>query len=256
MANKYFFVLLISLLLFIFACTSQQQLQPSAQVPVPEANEKATEKAIVEQQKPEPKLTIIAPKDGEYIKGFKVSVELKAEDFNIVPIGQPVKEGEGHFHIWFDSDKKVTTDNKVTFENIVSGKHSIVAELVKSDHSSLSSKVTKSIIVNVESDYVPKVEQPKTGTAEFTVEADDRGFYPDTIKAKINQTVKINFKFRDDSIYFAGLDVKGPFEDVKYKLKGEQPVTREFTMKDETKIKSYWPSSGVQKGTLTVEVQK
>ena len=91
---------------------------------------------------------------------------------------------------------------------------------------------------------------------EFSIEADDNGFYPGTIKVKIGDKVKINFKFRDDSIYFAGLDVKGPFEDIKYNLKGEQPVTREFTMKDETKITSWWPASGVKKATLTVEVEK
>ncbi|MBI2650417.1 hypothetical protein HYX04_03820, partial [Candidatus Woesearchaeota archaeon] len=49
---------------------------------------------------------------------------------------------------------------------------------------------------------------------------------------------------------------KGPFQDINYKLKGEQPITREFTMKDETKITSWWPSSGVKKATLTVEAAK
>lgn len=38
------------------------------------------------------------------------------------------------------------------------------------------------------------------------------------------------------TFYFAGLDVKGPFPTIQYKLKGEQPLTAEFTMKDETKI--------------------
>jgi hypothetical protein len=60
----------------------------------------------------------------------------------------------------------------------------------------------------------------------------------------------------DDSIYFAGLDVKGPFEDIKYRMRGEQPITREFTMKDETRITSYWPASGVKKATLVVEIAK
>ena len=185
-----------------------------------------------------------------------MNVELKAENFNIVPVGEPVKKNEGHFHVWLDSEKKLGPQSTFTFENVVSGKHSIVAELVKSDHSSLSPKITKTITINVESDYIPPQPVQQQGVAEFTVEADDRGFYPSAIKAKIGDKVIIHFKFRDDSIYFAGLDVKGPFDDINYKLKGEQPVTREFTMKDETRIVSYWPSSGVKKATLTVEVEE
>jgi hypothetical protein len=202
-------------------------------------------------------LSIVSPADGQLIKGSKVTVELQQENFNIVPVGSPVKENEGHFHVWLDSEKKVTPDKIVDFENIASGRHTIVAELVKSDHSSLSPKVTKIITINVESDYVPKVEAAQQpGIREYTVEADDNGFYPGILKAKTGETVKISFKFRDNSVYFAGLDVKGPFEDVKYKLKGEQPITREFIMKEETKITSWWPASGVKKATLTVEVEK
>ena len=201
-------------------------------------------------------LKIISPKDGDLIKNSKVTVEVHAENFNLVPVGSHVKDNEGHFHVWFDSEKKLGPQTAFTFENVVSGKHSIVAELVKSDHSSLSPKITKVIAINVESDYIPKAELQENGLKEFTVEADDKGFYPNTLKAKINDSVKINFKFRDDSIYFAGLDVRGPFPTIQYKLHGQQPVTAEFTMKGETKIDSYWPSSGVHKATLIVEVEK
>lgn len=258
MDNKYFIRILILLLLLVFACTPQQQpKQSTINVPAPSTEkEKVVEKVIAPQPKGNPTLIIISPKDGELIKSSKVIVELKEENFNIVPIGSLVKEGEGHFHVWFDSEKKVTTDKTVNFENIVSDKHTVVAELVKSDHSSLSPRITKTTTINVESDYVPKVEASQQGVKEFTVEADDRDFYPNMIKAKIGDKVKINFKFRDDSIYFAGLDVKGPFADINYKLKGEQPITREFTMKDETKIISYWPASGVKKADLIVEVAK
>ena len=211
---------------------------------------------IIEQQKVNPKLIIASPNDGDLIKSLKVTVELQAENFKIVPVGQPVNEGEGHFHVWLDSEKIVTVDRIVTFENIVSGKHTITAELVKSDHSSLIPRITKAITINVESDYVPKVEAPQQSINEFTVEADDNGFYPNKLQAKVGDKLKINFKFRDNAIYFAGLDVKGPFPTIQYKLKGEQPLTAEFTMKDETKITSYWPSSGVKKADLIVEVVK
>lgn len=257
MANKCSFILMIALIFLALACTPQQQSEQfSAKANVPEVKEKVVEKIVVEQPKGTPQLNIVSPKDGELIKSSKVIVELKEENFNIVPIGSPVKHGEGHFHAWFDSEKKVTTNKTIAFENIVSGKHTIVAELVNSDHSSLNPKLTKLITINVESDYMPKVEPPQQGISEFTVEADDRDFYPNKMQAKIGDKIKINFKFRDDSIYFAGLDVKGPFADINYKLKGEQPITREFTMKDETKIVSYWPASGVKKADLIVEIEK
>ena len=259
MDRKYFLSILISILLLVFACAPQQKPEQISKVPALDADkEKIVEKVVVAQPKENPTLTIVSPKDGNLIKNSKVVIELRADNFNIVPLQEPVKEGEGHFHVWLNSDKKITSDNIVTFENIVSGKHTIVAELLKSDHSSLSPRVTKSITINVVSDYVPKIEQEQqqAGISEFTVEADDNGFYPNTIKAKIGDNVKINFKFRDNSIYFAGLDIKGPFPDIKYKLKGEQPITAEFTMKDETKITSWWPASGVKKATLTIEVAK
>lgn len=91
---------------------------------------------------------------------------------------------------------------------------------------------------------------------EYTVISDDYGFYPNKIKAKVGEKVKINFKFRNDAIYYGGMDVKGPFPDVNYKLKGEQPITREFVMKEETKIISYWPATGKKKATLVVNVEE
>lgn len=253
MDNKYFIAILILSLVLVFAC-SQQTTQPSSAVPAPNA-EKVIEKIVVSQPK-EPGLSIVSPKNVDLIKNSKVTVELQAENFELVPVGQEVKDGQGHFHVWLDSEKKLGPQTSFTFENVVSGKHSIVAELVKSDHSSLSPRVTKTITINAESDYVPPKVEPQQGVAEFTVEADDNGFYPTKIQAKVGDKVKINFKFRDDSIYFAGLDVKGPFEDIKYKLGSQQPLTAEFTMKEETKITSWWPASGVKKATLIVEAAK
>ena len=253
MDNKYFLEVLILLLFLIFAC-AQQTTQPSSAVPAPSA-EKVIEKIVVSQPK-EPGLIIVSPKDGDLIKNSKVTVELQAENFNLVPVGSPVKEEEGHFHVWLDSEKQLGPQTAFAFENVVSGKHTIVAELVKSDHSSLSPRITKTITINVESDYVPPKVEPRQGVAEFTVEADDNGFYPNKIQAKVGDKVKINFKFRDNSIYFAGLDVKGPFPDIKYELGSRQPLTAEFTMKEETEITSWWPASGVKKATLTVEVEK
>lgn len=256
MDGRYMLGFFISLLILVSACAPQQeQAATSSKVQAPEAKENAVEK-VVEQAKGSPILNIVSPKDSELIKSSKVIVQLDAENFNLVPVGQPVKSGEGHFHVWLDSEKKLGPDKTFTFENIASGRHTIVAELVKSDHSSLSPRITKTIAVNAESDYVPNAESSRQGASEFTVEADDNGFYPSTIKARVGDTVKINFKFRDASIYYAGLDVKGPFNTLHYKLKGQQPLTAEFTMQGAAKIDSYWPSSGVHKATLNVEEAK
>lgn len=258
--NSYVPILIIFVLFVAIGC-AEQQIEQTPNI-LPElskekvvAADKDDKIARITDPKIEPIIEIITPNNGDLIKSSNVTVEVKAHNFEIVPIGSPVKDDEGHFHVWIDSEKRVTTESKVTFENVVSGKHSIVAELVKSNHSSLSPRITKSITINAESDFIPNAEQLQ-GTTEFNVEADDNDFYPNKLQAKIGDKVRINFKFRDVSIYFGGLDIRGPFEDINYKLKGEQPITREFTIKDETRVTSYWPASGVKKADLIVEVAK
>ena len=254
MNSKYFLGLFILSLIFVFACSPQPPSSSSAQTTATQekAVEKPAEKAAA-QPKANPVLKTISPKDGELVKSSKIAVQLDAENFNLVPVGQPVKESEGHFHVWLDSEKKLGPEKTFTFENVVSGRHAIVAELVKSDHSSLSPKVTQTITINVESDFVPKVETAQQNANEFTVEVDDHGFYPNAIKAKVGDTIKINFNFRDSSIYFAGLDLKGPFPTLNYKLNGKQPLTASFKVEGPERIDSYWPSSGVHKATMFVQ---
>jgi len=253
-------IILLALVVLMLGCAQQALTaeHPKTDViPNTEISEKNNDAKIeASQPKANPDLKIVSPKDNKLIKNLTVTVQLQADNFNIVPVGQPVKEGEGHFHVWLDSDKRVTTNNIISFENVVSGQHSITAELVNSDHSSLNPRIIKTITIDVESDYVPKIEQSQAGLKEFTVEADDKNFYPNALMAKIGDKVKINFKFRDASIYFAGLDVKGPFPTIQYKLNGQQPLTAEFTMQQETKITSYWPSTGIKKTDLIVEVEK
>lgn len=76
------------------------------------------------------------------------------------------------------------------------------------------------------------------------------------LQAKIGDNVTIFFRFRDSTIYFAGLDVRGQFPDLRYKKTWQQPLAASFIMKDKTRISSYWPSSGVKKADLTVEILK
>ncbi len=252
------FIYLIFLILLITSCAKETVDIKSAYTE--KVNIKTTKVEVngeFNETPKEPAIWIITPKNGEVIRNSTIAVSLNVSNFKLVPVGEPVKDGEGHFHVWLDSEKKIGQQTAFAFENAVSGKHTIVAELVKSDHSSLSPKVTKAITINVESDYAPKDgDQQQAGLKEFTVEADDNDFYPNKLQARIGDKVRINFKFRDASIYFAGLDVKGPFPTIQYKPNSQQPLTAEFTMKDETRITSYWPSSGVKKADLIVEVAK
>lgn len=209
-----------------------------------------------EEVKLNPELNIISPLESQLIRNLTVIVSLQAVNFNIVPIGMPVKDGEGHFHVWLDSEKKVTAESASAFENVGSGRHSLVAELVKSNHSSLSPRVVKSVNFNVETSIEAKPISTDGDLSEYTIEADDRDFYPNKIRSRIGNNVTISFKFRDALIYYAGLDVIGPFPDIKYKLGDEQPISRSFIMLEETIIKSFWPSTGVKKAELIVEVEK
>ena len=251
MKAVYFMVLL----LLIASCASQVETKNSEN-----ANNNAqirTTRAEISNEIVEQKIisfNIISPHDGQIIDGSTAVVKLEAGNFSIVPVGSPVKKNEGHFHVWLDSVKKVTTNPVTTFENVSSGKHTIVAELVKSDHSSLSPKIIRTVTINIINGFVQK--QPELQPGEFNVEVDDHGFYPNAIQANVGDKIKINFKFRDDSIYFAGLDVKGPFPTIQYKLHGKQPLTAEFTVDGPAKIDSYWPSTGVHKATLNVEIGK
>ncbi len=252
MSKKYFLAMFILLILFASACSQQATVQQNA---APAANaEKTAEKIVEPVKEASPALKIISPSDGELIKNSNVTVKLQAENFRLVPIGQPIKNGEGHIHVWLDSEKKLGPQTEFTFENIASGRHSIVAELVKSNHSSLTPKITKIITINVESDYVPKVQSQNAN--EFSVDVDDNGFYPGKIQAKAGDEIKIIFKFKDESIYFAGLDIKGPFPTLSYKLHGQQPLTASFKVDGPSRIDSYWPSTGVHKATLYVEIMK
>jgi len=72
----------------------------------------------------------------------------------------------------------------------------------------------------------------------------------------INDTIIIDFRFRNATMYFAGIDIQGPFPTVKYRHSDRQPIRAEFVMKEDTKITSYWPSTGVKKADLMVNAAK
>ena len=243
---------LIIIIFFISACTDSAEIKNS-DAEINDASIRTTKIEIngdvKNPEKPNPMIDIVYPKDGQSINGSNITIELST---NFAIDGKK----EMYFAVWLDSEKKVINKNKIFFYNVFPGKHSITAELLDSNYSSLNPKVIKTITVNVETEIVSQEVMKEASLSEYTIEADDYGFYPDLIHAKIGNNVVINFNFRDSLIYFAGLDVYGPFPDIKYRLKDEQPITRNFTMSEETIIKSFWPSSGVKKGELVVEVEE
>ncbi|MBI4360283.1 hypothetical protein HY572_00755 [Candidatus Micrarchaeota archaeon] len=85
------------------------------------------------------------------------------------------------------------------------------------------------------------------------VEVDDNAWYPGEITVKKGVPLKLTIKMRDTNVYFAGGDVKSDaFETVRFAV-GETK-TVEFTPQGQVKISNYWPTSGVLKGTLTINV--
>lgn len=256
MGSRYAIVLLAFFVVVVLGCAQQQAEQHAAKPAVANTNNAAVEKPSAQstiQPKMNPTLAIVSPIDGEIINSSSINIVLQADNFELVPAGQPVKDGHGHFNVWLDSDKQIGSQTTFVFGNIASGKHAVVAELVRSDNSSLNPRVLKAIAINVNSGYTPNQEQVKQSAAEFAVEADDNGFYPSNIQAKMGDNVTINFRFRDSSIYFAGLDVKGPFQTLHYKTGQQQPLRANFVMDGITRIDSYWPSTGIHKATLIVE---
>src|SRR3989344_6893241 len=85
-------------------------------------------------------------------------------------------------------------------------------------------------------------EPPAPQVYEYTIEADDRGFYPgDDITVNKGDTVKITFNVRTTNVYYGGLQIKSKYFDTK-SIKPGASKTVEFTAVDTQKITSYWPS--------------
>lgn len=95
-------------------------------------------------------------------------------------------------------------------------------------------------------------------TKDFTIEADDRGFYIDSkdtssIAVLKGQLVKISFKVKQDGTYYGGLDFRGCGQDTPDTKPGDF-VQIQFTADQTCTITSYWPASNVKKDTLQVMV--
>lgn len=100
-----------------------------------------------------PLISFISPTPGQIISGSKVPVKIAVNNFSIVDYRTHPRlvAGQGHIHLWLDqtglsktSAVKAVSDT-YTFENVKPGSHTLIAELVRNDHSSLNPPMTTTI---------------------------------------------------------------------------------------------------------------
>lgn len=94
---------------------------------------------------------------------------------------------------------------------------------------------------------------------EFTIEADDNGFYQDgtritSLNVGTGETITINFKVRTTNVYFGGLEFKSSDYgiDTPDVAPGGSTIV-EFKADNSGNISSYWPSSNRLKATLQIK---
>lgn len=92
-----------------------------------------------------PQLKIITPSDGQTIYGDKIPVLFAVDNFQLTDFqnSQQPAPNQGHVHLWLDDSSptaqtavKVAEDN-YTYSNVAYGDHTLRAELVNNDHTSL-----------------------------------------------------------------------------------------------------------------------
>ena len=108
---------------------------------------------VFAQQIASPSLKILTPGPAQTIYGNTVPVLLSVENFKLVDYQSNTvpQVGQGHIHLWLDDDKlakesavKISTDN-YAFTGVAPGDHTLVAELVNNNHTSLTQPVTTTV---------------------------------------------------------------------------------------------------------------
>src|SRR3972149_7159348 len=93
-----------------------------------------------------PLLKMVTPSEGQTIYRDKVPILVSVENFEIVDynLNQTPKIGQGHIHLWLD-DTSPTPESAVklasdefTFSDVPYGNHTLRAELVNNNHTSLN----------------------------------------------------------------------------------------------------------------------
>lgn len=84
-----------------------------------------------------PSISIINLKDGEIIKGSRISVKLNVSNFKLVTPDTMPKNGQGHVQVWVDDMEFRGSKTEFVFENESRGNHTIKAELMLSNNTIL-----------------------------------------------------------------------------------------------------------------------
>lgn len=101
--------------------------------------------AAVIAQTPTPTISSITPSEAQTIYGNKIPVLIAYENFTLADsaVNTINKPGEGHIHLWMD-EASPTGENAVklmeetfTYSDVAYGEHTLVAELVNNNHTSL-----------------------------------------------------------------------------------------------------------------------
>lgn len=100
-----------------------------------------------------PSLKIETPQEGQTIYGSKVPVLISTENFQIVSSeeGKANQPGEGFVYLWLDTTDTISatatkvTEDIYTFSDVAYGEHTLTAELVNNNSTSLTPKVTTTV---------------------------------------------------------------------------------------------------------------
>lgn len=95
-------------------------------------------------------------------------------------------------------------------------------------------------------------------TVKFTIDADDFGFYIDnkditSVSLRKGESVEITYNVKSTGVYYGGLDFRGCGQNTATVLPGGSTIVK-FQAESNCDIKSYWPSSGVLKDQMTVNI--
>ncbi|MBI4451404.1 DUF4382 domain-containing protein [Candidatus Woesearchaeota archaeon] len=94
----------------------------------------------------------------------------------------------------------------------------------------------------------------KPAPQSVTVEADDAGFYPDTVEVAKGTVLTITFKVRTEGVYYAGLRITGEGISTGDIAKGDSKTVT-LSVNSDVKYSSFWPSSGVKKADGWIKVK-
>jgi len=96
-------------------------------------------------QSPSPSISSITPSEGQTIYGNKIPILIAYENFTLADfaVSTVAKPGEGHIHLWMDETSPIAEnavklrEETFTYSDVTYGDHTLVAELVNNDHTSL-----------------------------------------------------------------------------------------------------------------------